>query len=99
MDDGRLRIAIVNRLSRQIGRSIEPGEVDYSASFLDGPVGGHTLDSLGLVELVTTLEEELDAPILDAEEIEDVDTLDKLARHIGATATADRVASFVQQWA
>ena len=99
MDNGSLRVAIVNRLSRQIGREIDAGEVDYSASFLDGPVGGHMLDSLSLVELVTTLEDELEAPILDATEIEDVDTLDKLAEHIGATAAAGRVASFVEQWA
>ena len=98
MDNGTLRTAIVNRLSRQLGREIDAGAVDYSVSFLDYPVGGHKLDSLSLVELVTSLEDELDAPILDAADIDEIDTLDKLAAFLSATAAPGRVASFVEQW-
>lgn len=99
MDDGALRAAIVKRVSKHVGREIDPGDVDYSQSFLGGArVGGHTLDSLELVEIVTTLEDELDVPILDAKEIEEVDTIDKLAGHIGSEAPKERVESFTKQW-
>ena len=100
MTDDALRIAIVNRVSRQIGRAIDPAQVDYDQSFLTGArIGEHTLDSLELVEIVTTLEDEFGVPILDENDIEAIDTIDKLAAQIDAEAPAERVERFTTQWA
>jgi hypothetical protein len=73
--------AIGARLAALIG--VEAGEVDPGAGFFDGSLvlsNGKTVDSMDLVELLLTLEEETATPLMDLTDERGVETISDLAR-------------------
>ena len=100
--DRRVEQAIVRRICAHLGHEPAAGEViEHETSFFaaDGfRLGDHEFDSMDFVEMIVTLEEDFQIAILDAGEIEDVDSIVKLASFAVERADRDRVEAFCRQW-
>lgn len=98
----RLESAIVRRICVHLGHEPAPGEViDHDASFFgaDGfRLGDRELDSIDFVEMIVTIEDDFGISILDAGEVEEIDSVEKLAAFARANADPARVDAFCEQW-
>jgi acyl carrier protein len=97
-----LSTALVRRIADQLGFTLGDDEVvDPDASFFDAGgfrFGAFEFDSMDFVEMIVTLESELGVAILDAGDVDDIDTLTKLAGHVDGQADPGVVATFVERW-
>lgn len=96
-----LEKAIVRRLI-EYWPDVELSEVDCDGSFLE-PTGfcfGHyILDSLDIVEVVVTLEVDLNVAIMTENAMMQFDTIAKLGELIGQKVDPTQLASFEDRWA
>ena len=101
-DTVTLEGALVQRICAQLGYEPAPGEtIDPGTSFfsVDGfRIGEFELNSMDLVEMIVTLEEDFEIPILESKDIGEIDTIEKLSKFIGSTASDGRVEEFCKTW-
>jgi hypothetical protein len=78
------------------GSALKQIDVD----FLDDPidVAGVEVDSLGLVDILATVEAELDLVLFDQDDVELLPTLRSLGSYILEEASSDAVDRFLQAW-
>ena len=92
--------AVIHRLAVHLELDVDDRKVDRDISFLDSPelmMDGLPLDSFDLVDALTALEEELHVRLGDGE-LQELDTINRLADAIGAAAPANDVDRFCAQW-
>ncbi|MFL5911046.1 MAG: acyl carrier protein [Gaiellaceae bacterium] len=98
----RLEAAIVRRVCVHLGHEPAPGEaIDHEASFFaaDGfRLGDRELDSIDFVEMIVAIEDDLGVSILDAADVENIDSIQKLAAFAEASAATTRLNAFCEQW-
>ena len=94
----RVARRIASRAETLFGVSIDAGQIDIDEGFLDVSgfqIGGTAFDSINLVELMVTLEDEAGANILDFDDVEQINTLRKLASHLIATSPPAQLDEFL----
>jgi acyl carrier protein len=97
-----LEDALVLRICAHL--AYDPGPdmaIEHRTSFfsVDGfRIGDYELNSMDLVEMILTLEEEFEVPILEGNDIADVDTIEKLSAYIASNAPDGRVEEFCRTW-
>jgi acyl carrier protein len=97
-----LEDAVVRRICTQL--AYEPGpdaNIDHKTSFfsVDGfRIGEYELNSMDLVELILTLEEEFEVSILEGNDISEIDTIEKLSTYIASNADEGRIEEFIKTW-
>lgn len=92
--------ALIHRLAAHLELDVDDRKVDRDASFLDSPelmMDGLPLDSFDLVDALTALEEELSVRLGDGE-LQELNTINRLADAIGTAAPADDVDRFCARW-
>jgi acyl carrier protein len=98
----RLEAAIVRRVCTHLGHEPAPDEViDHDASFFapEGfALGDRELDSVDFVEMIVAIEDDLGVSILDAADVENIDSIQKLAAFAEASADTTRLNAFCEQW-
>lgn len=98
MCDDRLARALSSRLTALFGLSGPLPGVDTDVFGHDaGPLAQRQLDSLDLVELAVTIEDELGLR-LNQNNLTDVASIHGLAALVGARANAAAVANFINRW-
>jgi acyl carrier protein len=94
--------ALVQRICAQLAYEPGPGEtIDPGTSFFSVEgfrIGKFELNSMDLVEMIVTLEEEFEIPILEGRDIREIDTIEKLSRFIASNASDGRVEEFCKRW-
>jgi acyl carrier protein len=99
-DQDTIATALVARLSRHFSRDAAPDTVDRDMSFFATggfAIDGHVLDSLDLVEAVGVLEEELKLDLLD-QDLEHLDTINRLAEFVATQGDGSVVEDFCGRW-
>ncbi|MFL5913887.1 MAG: acyl carrier protein [Gaiellaceae bacterium] len=94
--------ALVQRICARLAYEPGPGEkIDPARSFfsVDGfRIGEFELNSMDLVEMIVTLEEDFEIPILESNDLREIDTIEKLSTFIASNASASRVEGFCKTW-
>jgi hypothetical protein len=93
--------AVVRRACVMFGVDSGSVVIDTTRNFfsLDGfELGDHAFDSMDLVELLITLGDELDIPLIELTEDGDAHTLADVAAIIAASASTEVVAAFCARW-
>lgn len=98
MCNDRLACALSNRFTALFGLSGPPGVDTDIFGHGAGPLAERQLDSLDLVELAVTVEDELGLR-LTQNDLTDVASIQGLATLVGARANAGAVANFINRWA
>lgn len=97
-----LERALVQRICAQVAYEPGPGvSIDRGASFFSADgfhIGEYQFDSMDLVEMMLTLEDEFEISIVEGTDLEDIDTIEKLSSFIAASAPDGRVAKFCRSW-
>jgi hypothetical protein len=93
--------AFIGHAADVLMEEVDPAAIDRSASFLgDHPIaiGSRLLDSLDLVHLFAAVDEELGVAVLDVDDVQEVDSLDKVSRHLLAHADPARLRAYCERW-
>lgn len=98
-----LATALIKRIAARLGIELAPdAPIDADASFFDEGgfrFGGVDFDSMDFVEMLFSLEEETGVAILDAQDVEEFDTISKLAAYLEQHADPERIATLTAEWA
>jgi acyl carrier protein len=92
--------AVVRRLAHHFSADVAAESVDRDRDLFSDTgfsLDGHELDSLDLVEAIATLEAELDVAVLD-EDLQTLDTINRLARFLASKADATVLERFCERW-
>jgi acyl carrier protein len=92
--------AIVRRLAHRFSADVRVDLVDRDRDLFSETgfaLDGHELDSLDLVEAIGTLEQELGVAVLD-EDLEQVDTINRLAQSVTQRADVSVLQRFCKRW-
>lgn len=77
------------------------GDFDIDAGFFTEEgfaIGGHPLDSMDLMEVITMIEDDLQVPLLDSGTIDDIASIRRLSELIRSVTPAQSVQRYVEQW-
>lgn len=94
--------ALVGRVVQLFGLTVDIGTVHADAGFIGEEVisiGGHDFDSMDLLEMLVTLEDELGVALIDDVDVDRLGTLRAFAEHAGRHTPPERLAEFVERWA
>lgn len=93
--------AIVRRIGDLFGLDVGD-DIDLDQNFVQArgfALGGYDFDSLDLVDIMVRLEDELDVPLLDADDTERLASIGALAAYALDHGPAEAIAAFTQEWA
>jgi acyl carrier protein len=93
--------ALVGRVVQLFGLTVHADRIDADAAFIGQDavsIGGHELDSMDLLEILVTLEDELGVELIDDIDVDQLSTLRAFAEHAGRAAPAEALADFVDRW-
>lgn len=99
-DQNEIAVALVHRLAAHFDIEVDDEAVDRDQSFLNGPgltLDGQLLDSFDLVDALTRLEEELKVRLSDGE-LQELDTVNRVADAIRTVACPQDIDGFCAQW-
>ncbi len=94
----QFRAAIVGRISSLFDVPINEGEVDYGAQFIEDNgfvVGDSSFDSIDLVEVLVTLEEELGVSLLDGSDDLSSMSIGEFARYLDGNVAQSTQQEFI----
>ncbi len=93
--------ALVGRVVQLFGLTVDVDVIEADAEFMGDDVisiGGHTFDSMDLLEILVTLEDELGVPIIEEIDVDELGTLRAFAERAGQQSPHEQLAAFVQRW-
>jgi acyl carrier protein len=93
--------ALVGRVVQLFGLTVDIDVVEGDAEFMGDDVlsiGGHTFDSMDLLEILVTLEDELGVALIDDIDLDGLGTLRSFAERAGTQSPPEQLAAFVQRW-
>jgi hypothetical protein len=99
---GSLEQAIARRVAHlHDGESVHPAAIDCDASFFATAgfcIGPYVLDSLDIVEMIAALEVDFSVDIVRPHDVNQYDSVAKLARLLEQIVDATELAAFESRW-
>lgn len=94
-------LAILRYASDFFEEEINPEEIDRDMSLLNSKgtiLGSRTLNSLDSLSLFLAIEDELGVPLMDIDDIDKIDSLEKISRYLIDAAEQDHLRRYCHRW-